>query len=202
MLRQRSFVTVVVMDTEALLVVAEFSRDVAVLQWPAQREQRAELARLELPRLLVLEARSEPPPPSPSCLEDWTRVPVHNADLRARLETLVARSRSHSTTPRLDPLGQLWHRGACATLSPTEERLATVFIGRFGEIVGDDDLLDAGWDDRDASDGALRVHLTRLRRRLRPLGLEIKSRRAVGHVMRDAGAADAELVGTSVPTPA
>ncbi len=145
MLTQRRLRIVVLMDGEALLTVAEYSRDVAVLQWPAQESERQTLARLGLPRLLVLDASSTPPPLSPSCLEDWTRVPVESRDLRARLATLAARGNVHCATPRLDPLGQLWHRGACIRLSPTEERLATVLAGRFGEIVPDEELLEAGW---------------------------------------------------------
>ena len=181
------------MEPEALLLVAEFSRNVAVLQWPAQEHERATLARLGLPRLLMLDATTAPPVSS-SCLEDWTRMPVEPDDLRARLAMLSARSDVHCMAPRLDPLGQIWHRGAAASLSPTEERLAAVLLARFGELVSDDDLLAAGWDEAEASRGALRIHLTRLRRRIRPLDLEIKSRRGVGHVMR---AADFERLAVS-----
>jgi DNA-binding winged helix-turn-helix (wHTH) protein len=94
----------------------------------------------------------------------------------------------HCVAPRLDPLGQIWHRGAHVRLSPTEERLASVLLERFGEVVPHDRLLDAGWEQTEASRGALRIHLTRLRRRIRPLGLEIRSRRGAGHVMHDANA--------------
>jgi DNA-binding response OmpR family regulator len=108
---------------------------------------------------------------------------------------LAARGRTHAAAPHLDPIGQLWHRSRCTTLSPTEERLAAVFVARFGDVIDDDELLQAGWPDGDGSGGALRIHLTRLRRRLRPLRLEIRSKRTVGHVMRDAGGdAPAELV--------
>lgn len=139
------------MDGEALLLVAEYSRDVAVLQWPKQEGEREMLERLGLPRLLVLDGECEPPPLSAHCLEDWTRTPVEPGDLRARLATLAARSRVHCTSP----------------------------------------LLDVGWGQGEATSGALRIHLTRLRRRLGPLGLEINSRRGVGHVLNDAHAVPA-----------
>ncbi len=174
------------MDGEALLLVAEFSRDVAVLQWPQQDDERVALDRLGLPRLLVLDPAADSPPFSPSCLEDWVRLPVTAGDLRVRLMTLAQRSKAHVTAPRIDPLGRLWHRGAFTRLSPTEERLAGVLLERFGEVVADDDLLDVGWAEDGATRAALRIRLTRLRRHVRPLGLEIKSRRGAGHVMDDA----------------
>lgn len=173
------------MDGEALLLLAEFSRDVAVLQWPRQDDERVALDHLGLPRLLVLDLTADAPPFSPSCLEDWVRLPVATGDLRARLMTLAHRSKAHVTAPRIDALGRLWHRGAYTRLSPTEERLAGLLLERFGEVVTDDDLLDVGWADESATRAALRIHLTRLRRQLRPLGLEIKSRRGAGHVMDD-----------------
>jgi hypothetical protein len=185
MLTQRRLGTFACVDAETLLLVSEYSREVAVLQWPAHEDERQTLDRLGLPRLLVLDLTADPPT-SVSCLEDWTRLPVESADLRARLAMLAARSELHGAVPRLDALGLLWHRGTHARLSPTEERLAAALLAHFGEVVRDEDLLDAGWDRRPASAGALRIHLTRLRRRIRPLGLEIRSRRGVGHVLRDA----------------
>jgi hypothetical protein len=177
-------------DAEALLCVSEFSREVAVLQWPAQEEERAVLARLGLPRLLVLDD-SEAPPREAGCLEDWTRLPVDARDLRARLATLAARGQVHRAVPTIDPLGRLCHRGRFAPLSPTEERLAGVLVAAFSSVVCDDELVEAGWPEGGASLGALRVQITRLRRRLKPLGLEIRSRRGVGHVMDDVRATDA-----------
>ncbi len=83
------------MDTDALVLMAEFSREVAVLQWPTEREQRDALARHELPRLLVLDGDADPPVPSRCCLEDWVRMPIGAEDLRVRLATLAARGEHH-----------------------------------------------------------------------------------------------------------
>ena len=82
------------MDGEALNLVAEFSRDVAVLQWPQQSDERVALDRLGLPRLLVLDSTSEVAAVLAECLEDWVRIPVETRDLR-RLTTLAERSKSH-----------------------------------------------------------------------------------------------------------
>ena len=66
------------------------------------------------------------------------------------------------------------------------ERLVAVLADRFGEVVSREELLAAGWPDGNASDAALRVHLTRLRKEIAPLGLEIATVRGFGHVMQEA----------------
>ena len=72
-------------------------------------------------------------------------------------------------------------------LSPIEHRLAQVLAARFGEVVNSDLLADAAWPGEGSNEGALRVHLTRLRRRLRSLGLEVQNVRGRGYLMEHAG---------------
>ena len=78
------------------------------------------------------------------------------------------------------------HGSQWIALSPIELRLARVLVERFGEVVTSDVLADAAWPGEGLNEGALRVHLTRLRRRLRPLGLEVQNVRGRGYLMEPA----------------
>jgi hypothetical protein len=181
------------MYSDPLLIAAEFGRAVTVLAWPAEGSEREALQRAGRPRLLVVAPGAALPPPSDSCLEDWVRAPVEPDELRTRLETLAERARHHPPVPQIDEMGQLVHCDDRVPLSPTEERLVRVLIGSFGAVVADDDLLRAGWPDGSGSPGALRVHLTRLRRRLAHIGLELRSRRGTGHSLQSPASASSTV---------
>jgi hypothetical protein len=171
------------MEVSAALLLAEFGREIPVLQWPGQRDERDVLARQELPRLLLVEAGDAPPEGS-SCLEDWIRLPADPDDIRARLAALRVRASRHRPTPTVDEFGQFSWRDVSVQLSPTEERLATALVAQFGHAVRDADLLASGWPDGGGNARSLRVQLSRMRRRLAPLGLEIRSARGAGHLLR------------------
>lgn len=162
---------------------ASMSRDVVVLRWPEQGAERERLERLGVPRLLIVEAGVEPPS-SESCLEDWLRLPADDCDVRARLLSLSRRAARHPMLPTLDDVGQLTHRGASVFLSPVDQRVAAVLVESFGTAVRDCDLARRAWP-AGSSEQTLRVHISRLRRRLAQLGLTITSVRNVGYVMHE-----------------
>jgi len=54
------------------------------------------------------------------------------------------------------------------------------------EHVGTDDLAEAAWPENGPNEGALRVHLTRLRRRLEALSLNVQNVRGRGYLMERA----------------
>ena len=166
----------------AKLVCESTSRDVVVLSWPDQEPERARLERDGTPRLWFVE-RGIDPPTGDSCLEDWLRLPAEEADVRARLVSLAGRAAHHPSRPTLDAHGQLIRNGAVVILSPLEQQIATPLIENFGRAVAENDLIAAAWHEG-GSDDTLRVHVSRLRRRLAPIGLTIKSIRAYGYVMR------------------
>ena len=56
-------------------------------------------------------------------------------------------------------------------------------IENFGSAVAENDLIAAAWHEGGSED-TLRVHVSRLRRRLAPMGLTITSIRAYGYVLR------------------
>jgi Transcriptional regulatory protein, C terminal len=165
------------------LVYASMSRDVVVLRWPEQGAERERLERLAIPRLLIVEAGTEPPP-SESCLEDWLRLPAEDCDVRARLLALSRRAACHPMVPVLDDFGQLTHRGVSVFLSPVDQRVAQVLVESFGAAVRDAELARRAWP-AGSSEQTLRVHISRLRRRISELGLTITCVRNVGYVMRE-----------------
>jgi hypothetical protein len=168
--------------------------DVVLIRWPLEQDRRADLARDGRPRLLLVEGPVPAPVPV-DCLEDWVRLPVDEADLRARVETLASRVRAHRTdVPELDPDGVLRFAGGWVSLPPVEGRLMQALIERFGAVVSRDHLARAGWPSGAPGRNALDVHVLRLRRRIDRIGLAIRTVRSRGYLLeplgtlRDAGA--------------
>jgi hypothetical protein len=157
-----------------------------VIRWPAERLVAEQLASRGVPRLLLVDADSEPPL-SVDPLEDWLRLPAEARDLEAKLAALRQRaegSANASAPPVLDGNGRLLRGSKWVVLSPIEEQLTEVLVERFGEVVSDNQLLAQGWPDVAGSHTALRVQLMRLRRRVAALGLEIRTVRGRGYVLQ------------------
>ncbi len=167
--------------------------DVVLLRWPLEQDRRSALERDGQLRLLLLDDGEEPPVPV-DCLEDWIRAPADERDIRARMDGLVRRARSHiQDTPSLDPDGVLRYGGAWVSLPPVEARLMSAMINRFGAVVSRDQLARAGWPDGAPGRNALDVHVLRLRRRIAPLGASIKTVRSRGYLLEG----DVSVVNTS-----
>jgi hypothetical protein len=157
-----------------------------LLRWPEEAATAEALASRGLPRLLLVDADSDPP----MCvdpLEDWVRLPIVDRDLDARLNALRERARlwfPSAGVPRFDGSGRLLRANTWVALSPIEERITKVLLDRFGDVTSDEEILAGGWPEGDGTALSLRVHLARLRRRIAPLGLEILSVRSKGHVLQ------------------
>ena len=117
-------------------------------------------------------------------LEDWVRLPVDHADLQARVTMLVAKLRAtEPPRPHLDGGELVRYAGLLAPLPPVEARLAAPLLERFAAVVSRDVLARAGWPAGGPGRNALDVHMVRLRRRLAPLGLTIKTIRGRGYLL-------------------
>jgi hypothetical protein len=157
--------------------------DVVLVRWPLERQRRETLAREGRARLLLVEGDGAPPV-SPDCFEDWIRVPADDADVQLRIEGLDKRwTEHHSEKPELDPDGVLRFGDAWAPLPPVEARLMTALLDRFGAVVSRDQLARSGWPKGAPGRNALDVHVLRLRRRITPLGLAIKTVRSRGYLL-------------------
>ena len=160
--------------------------DVTLLRWPAEATRREALNERSTPRLLLVEDGS-PPPDLDDCLEDWIRLPAHEDDVQARLGALMARAARHGTgAPVLDGDGVLRFGPAWVPLPPVEGRLTEALLERFGAVVSRDTLSRAGWPDGAPGRNALDVHVLRLRRRISPVGLAIRTVRSRGYLLEPA----------------
>ena len=96
----------------------------------------------------------------------------------------MLRSGQHAVRPLLDEDGLLHHRDAWVSLSPVEQALAGVLLDRFGAVVTREMLADRAWPAGVPTRNALDVHVLRLRRRIAPVGLEIRTVRSRGYLMQ------------------
>ena len=108
------------------------------------------------------------------------RLPVDERDLQVRVETLAKRT---AVEPTLDDDGVLRLGDNWAAVPPIEARLVELLLSRFGKVVGRGELLRQGWPDEEPSRNVLDVHVLRLRRRLEPLGLSIRTVRKRGYIL-------------------
>ncbi|MCU1344623.1 MAG: helix-turn-helix protein [Acidimicrobiia bacterium] len=157
--------------------------DVVLLRWPSESERRDRLSESGVARLLLVEP-GEPLPPVVDELEDWVRVPADEVEVQARVSTLSARARAGVTSvPTLDGDGVVRMGDAWTSLPPVEARLLEALLGRFGSVVSRGSLAESGWPDGAPGRNALDVHMLRLRRRLGPLGLAIRTIRSRGYLL-------------------
>ena len=156
---------------------------VAIIAWPEERAAAEQLALLRMPRLLIMSGQVEPAH-SLDDLEDWVRLPVADCDVRARVRRLRQRSVTVPPKPLLDGCGRLIYQGRWVELAPVEERLAGPLVERFGCIVTEQALLAAGWPSGSPATGTLRPRLSRLRRRVAELGLDLATVRMQGYCLQ------------------
>jgi DNA-binding response OmpR family regulator len=64
-----------------------------------------------------------------------------------------------------------------------ESRLTTALLDRYQAVVSRESLARAGWPDGMPGRNVLDVHIVRLRRRLAPLGLAIRTVRSRGYLL-------------------
>ena len=156
--------------------------DVVLVRWPLEAERRERLQTSQTPRLLLVE--DDEPPDAADCLEDWVRVPASEAEVRARVAALRVRAQAHvAAAPELDPDGVLRFGDRWVSLPPVETRLTAALLERFGAVVSRDVLSRAGWPEGAPGRNALDVHVLRLRRRLTPVSLAIRTVRSRGYLL-------------------
>jgi two-component system, OmpR family, response regulator len=157
--------------------------DVVLVRWPAEESRRVELREDRVPRLLLVD-QGVPPPQAADDLEDWVRVPADEVDLHARVENLDRRARTRTQVePVLDSDGVLRINGTWVSLPPVESRLTSALLARYGSVVSRDALASSGWPEGAPGRNALDVHVLRLRRRIAPLGLTIRTVRSRGYLL-------------------
>lgn len=170
---------------DVMSVAARWPSDeanVALLRWPRDADLRRALAALGRARLLLVD-RDADPPRLGDPLEDWIRVPSDPMELLARRRVLERRSASLAPAV-IDDDGLLRRGGAWVSLSPRETSLVRLLLEHPGELVRRRALLAAAGSPTPPDESRLldrAVH--RLRRRLEPLGLSIRTVRGSGFVL-------------------
>ena len=153
---------------------------VAILRWPEEADTVRRLRAAGTPRLLVV-----PPdvaaPEVAECDEDWIRMPATDDDIRVRMQMLARRWSKHAHAPVIKGDGRVVFRDRWVAVAATEEAVVSVLATRFGEVV-DADALAASVTPK-LSNNSVRVQVLRLRTRLEPLGLEVRSVRGRGYVL-------------------
>jgi DNA-binding response OmpR family regulator len=156
---------------------------VEVLPWPADGARLEDLRSRAVPRLLVV-ADDADLPLVLDCLEDWVTASASEREIEARRRALAMRGEQHKVEPQLDSDGLLHHRDSWVSLSPVEQSIAGALLDRFGAVVTREVLADRAWPNGVPTRNALDVHVLRLRRRIAPLGLEIRTVRSRGYLLQ------------------
>jgi hypothetical protein len=156
--------------------------DVRLVRWPAEHEQRADLAALELPRILVV-AAGERAPEWCDEIEDWVRAPVDRAELELRAATVAVRA-DLRTKPWVDEYGVLWFRDRWHALAEGQLPLLRVLVDEFGRVVPQEAVLAAyAAAGRSTHAEAVKTSARRLTGALAPLGLELCRVRGRGYLL-------------------
>jgi DNA-binding response OmpR family regulator len=156
--------------------------EVVLVRFPEEGADGARLA-AEGVAVLYLVAGDDAPPTPTTCLEDWVRLPGDERDLSARVAALELRSAAHQAPPVVDEQGRLHYRGRLLALAPAEARLADALVGHFGEVVSDRELTAIAFTEGSA-DVQLRTQITKLRSRLREIGLSLHRIRRRGYKLQ------------------
>lgn len=154
---------------------------VHLIRWPAEAARLDDCRRSGELRLLVVEGPHEPPV-SADLRQDWVRPPLSRTDLRARAATLRARA-GVSAAPQVDPSGVVRYGSKSVATSPIETVLIDRLVAGFESLVLRDCLLACMPKPGPGTRNALDLHIMRLRRRLAPLGLGIRTAWGRGYVL-------------------
>ncbi len=158
--------------------------DAEILAWPDQDARRRLLAAEGIPRLLLLE-RGTPPPTDLDRHEDWIWMPASERDVFARLRHLAVRAaRSGLASEDLSVADGLLRVGGHRLRLPPVEAALLERLGSPPESLHTrEELAEAAWGDAVHERRSLDSRILALRRRLEPLGLEIRSVRGRGFVL-------------------
>jgi two-component system OmpR family response regulator len=156
--------------------------EIVIVRWPEESATLEHLRSLGRPRLLLV-APDSAAPATGECDEDWIRLPAEDADVRVRISALAARAARHAQPPEVKGDGRLSFRGAWVGLTGIEEAVAKILSQHFGEVVDHPAVEAAAAEVRAPSPNALRVSISRLRKRIAPLGLVVRRVHNRGYVM-------------------
>jgi two-component system OmpR family response regulator len=154
---------------------------VAILHWPEEADQLGALARTGHLRLLLVAPEVTPPTEWDSCT-DWIRLPAPDDDIRQRVLGLQLRAR-RLPPPHLDEYGVLRREPLWVCLSPVEARLLAMLLEKPGSVCSRQSLAVSGWSDASQDTNSITAAIKRVRDRVAPLGLAIRTVRQRGYFL-------------------
>jgi len=159
---------------------------VELVQWPGEEARLSVMREDGRPRLVMVPVGVAPPLTS-DVLEDWVRLPATDDDIRYRMRVLDDRTRDarERRNPEIDESGLLRMSDRWVSLPPVEHRLTLALLDRYRAVVSRDALARAGWPEGIPGRNVLDVHIVRLRRRLTPIGLAIRTVRSRGYLLEE-----------------
>lgn len=123
---------------------------------------------------MVVEAGAQPPINNDP-VEDWVRPPVPRDDLEARVAVLQNRF-DRSRLPTIDSTGTLSFGDRSIAVSSTQAELLRLLIDRFGDVVYRAEFVRcSALRTLSLNRNSLDLHIMRLRRRLLPVELSIRT---------------------------
>ncbi|MFI1105724.1 winged helix-turn-helix domain-containing protein [Streptomyces melanogenes] len=154
---------------------------VHILRWPEQSHQLDQCRAQGVPRLLLV-APTAPPPHCVDQLEDWIRTPADPQDLQARQAALQMRAAPRD--PVVDHHGILHFADQAVPLGQGEADLVRMLLASYRTTVSREELTRRMWPEGEMPRrNALDVRVLRLRRRLAPLGLVIRTVWGKGYML-------------------
>ena len=157
---------------------------VELLSWPRDAARRSSLARVGVPRVLLVEPDAEPPAEI-GLDEDWIRLPADDRDVRARIAHLARfATRLDDDQPFIDDHHILHRAGATLPLSAHRgDACCRCCSTGAASVVSVDELQREAWHGQPPSRDAVDALIYRLRRRLSGWNLVIRSVRSRGFVI-------------------
>lgn len=169
---------------------------IALVRFPSEADRLERLRADGQPRLLLVEGDASPPLTVDLC-EDWVRVPADERDVLARSDGIRRRLGNTDEPPQLDADGLLRFNGRWVSIPPMEVRLLSALIDRMGSVVSREELSERTWPEGAKGRNALDVHMLRLRRRVAPVGLAIRTVRSRGYLIEPSSIALTEASGAA-----
>jgi two-component system, OmpR family, response regulator len=123
--------------------------------------------------------------------DDYMTKPFDLPEFEARVRALIRRSRGGTSLElvhgrlRLDVAGRrLYHDGQPIEMPARELALIELLLARQGRVVSKEQMIDHlfGFGD-DVGSNAIEVYVHRVRRKLEPLGVEIRTVRGMGYLL-------------------
>ena len=127
--------------------------------------------------------------------DDYMAKPFDVREFEARVRSLLRRQAGlRSSTLSLGPLSldltsrQFFGNGQVMDLPPRERAILELLVTRAGKVVAKEAIVQSVTSLEDnLSDNAIEQYISRLRRRLHPLGLELRTIRGIGYLMEKGG---------------